>query len=214
MAALPAKPWVVVVPLKAGATVKSRLSEFTVAERVELARAFAEDCVSVAMRSAGVAAVLAVTDDDRASSRLVAMGCSVERDQPAEGLNAAVLHGTVVARRRWPGCWVAVLHSDLAALRSADLSCVLAEAEQHRRSFVTDRTGRGTNLLTAAPGIPLRPRFEGESGAAHSASGAVPLRCAATSIRCDVDDADGLRLATSLGVGPATSAVLARIAQT
>lgn len=204
----PAAPWVVVVPLKAGTTVKSRLREFSAPQRTELARAFAEDCVRAALDTDGVAAVLVVTDDEAAAARLDRIGCSVVRDLPAEGLNAAVLHGTRVARARWPDCWVAVLHSDVAALRSTDLAQALAEAEEHERAFVPDITGRGTNLLTAAPGVPLLPQFEGASSEAHRASGAALLQSDVPSVRCDVDDAASFRAARSLGVGAATSAAL------
>jgi len=206
-----AAPWVIVVPLKSGTTTKSRLAEFSPAQRLELARAFAQDCTAAALRTDGVAAVLVVTDDEVAGNRLRQHGCTVVPDRPAGGLNAAVRHGADVARSRWRGCRIAVLLSDLPALRSSDLAQTLRAASRHRRAFVPDAAATGTTLLAARPGVDLDPRFEGASCAAHLASGAELLQIPCPTLRADVDDSTTLAAARALGVGPATLAVLATI---
>lgn len=206
-----AAPWVVVMPLKAGSGTKSRLAGFTADQRLDLARAFAEDTAAATLGTDAVTAVVAVTDDVPAAVLLHAQGCTVVPDLPRYGLNAAVQYATDLARSRWPGCWVAVLLADLPALHTDDLARALAAARRHSRAFVTDVAGRGTNMLTAAPGVPLDPRFEGPSREAHLASGAVLLGGVGLSIGCDVDNGTDLYDARMLGVGQATQAVLARI---
>ncbi|HET7326965.1 MAG TPA: 2-phospho-L-lactate guanylyltransferase [Nocardioidaceae bacterium] len=205
------RPWVVVLPIKDSATAKSRLTAVAGDERLALARAFVTDCLAAVLRSDAVTAVLAVTDDPVAAELLDRAGCGIVSDGPRDGLNRAAEHGAAVARARWPGCWIAVLPSDLPALRPADVDQALAVAGRHARAFVPDAAGVGTNLLTAAPGVPLEPRFEGLSCAAHAASGAICLDVVAPGLRHDVDDGRSLHDARVLGVGPATRAVLAGI---
>lgn len=206
-----AKLWVVVMPVKDSTTAKSRLTGFTDDERADLALAFAADSAVAALGAGAVTAALAVTDDPVAADRLERAGCSIVADDPRDGLNAAVQHGADVARGRWQGCWVAVLPSDLPALRASDVEQALAAAERHPRAFVPDAAGVGTNLLTAGPGVPLGPRFEGLSCDAHAASGAVRLDIALPRLRQDADDGADLRSARALGVGSSTLDALARI---
>ena len=203
--------WVMVMPVKNSATAKSRLLGLAGDQRADLALAFATDCARAALGTKSVGAVLAVTDDPVAVGRLGHIGCSTVRDDPRDGLNAAVQYGVDVARARWPGTWVAVLPSDLPALRPADLAEALFRAQKHPRAFVPDAAGVGTNLLSAGPGLPLDPRFEGSSCAAHAATGAARLDIAAPGLRRDVDDRASLCDARELGLGPATRAVLARL---
>jgi 2-phospho-L-lactate guanylyltransferase len=135
-------------------------------------------------------------------------------DRPERGLNAALAHAATAARERWPGCGVAAMSADLAALRPAELRDALLAAPPRGRGVVADATGSGTVLLTAAPVAPLRPQFGPRSHAAHVGAGAVDLTVtlgsAVSGLRQDVDTLRDLTAARRLGVGPATAGVLSR----
>ncbi|MEU8589666.1 2-phospho-L-lactate guanylyltransferase [Streptomyces sp. NPDC048664] len=205
--------WTVVVPLKPLARAKSRLSD-TAPDglRPRLALAFAEDTVAAALASAAVRDVAVVTDDPLAGRRLAALGARIVGDEPAGGLNAALVHAAAAVRRLRPDGAVAALNADLPALRPSELALVLDAAAAFPRAFLPDAAGIGTTLLTAAPWRELRPAFGAASRGAHLASGAVELAPGAVdSVRQDVDTGDDLRAALALGVGPRTAAEAARL---
>ncbi|MET8949856.1 2-phospho-L-lactate guanylyltransferase [Streptomyces sp. NPDC004393] len=205
--------WTVVVPLKALARAKSRLSD-TAADglRPGLALAFAQDTVAAVLSCAAVRDVAVVTDDPLAARELAALGARVVGDEPADGLNAALAHGAAVVRQRMPGAAVAALNADLPSLRPPELARVLDAAAEFPRAFLPDAAGIGTTLLAAGPGRELLPAFGTDSRARHRASGAVEIALAEVdSVRQDVDTGDDLRAALALGVGPRTAAAAARL---
>ena len=207
--------WSVVVPAKRLDVAKTRLRPVTAAVRGtpvahgELVLGMLADTVEAALGCTAVDAVLVVTDDpaiDRLARRLGAVTAS---DEPAEGLNPALVHGA--ARTVGP---VAALSSDLPALRPDELGAALAAAGaaavRRPRAFVPDASGRGTTLLTAV-GVLLDPHFGADSAAAHAAGGALRLRGNWPGLRQDVDTGEDLRAAAALGPGPRTRAVLDRL---
>ncbi|MFG3247335.1 2-phospho-L-lactate guanylyltransferase [Streptomyces sp. NPDC048187] len=205
--------WTLVVPVKTLARAKSRLAD-TAHDGVRpgLALAFAQDTVAAALACPAVADVAVVTDDARAARELAALGAGVVADEPDGGLNAALTHGASVVRASRPDSPLAALNADLPALRPVELARVLAAAAQFPRSFLPDAAGIGTTLLAVAPGHELTPAFGKDSRSRHRASGAVELRPhAVDSVRQDVDTGDDLRSALTLGVGPRTAAVAARL---
>jgi 2-phospho-L-lactate guanylyltransferase len=205
--------WTVVVPLKALARAKSRLSD-TAGDglRPGLALAFAQDTVAAALSSAAVLDVAVVTDDPLAGRELAALGARIVRDEPAGGLNPALAHAAAVVRELRPGGPVAALNADLPALRTVELTRVLDAAAEFPRAFLPDAAGIGTTLLSAAPGLELLPAFGMDSRLRHRASGAVELALESVdSVRQDVDTGDDLRAALALGVGPRTAAAAARL---
>ncbi|UED86847.1 2-phospho-L-lactate guanylyltransferase [Streptomyces profundus] len=199
--------WALVVPLKPLWRAKSRLADAVGdAGRRTLALAFAEDTVGAALACPAVRNVAVVTDDPLAARRLGALGALVVADEPAAGLNAALAHGAALLRARDAQLPVAALNADLPALRSAELSRVLAAAEEHGRSFLPDAAGVGTTLLAARGQEALAPAFGGPSRARHRASGAVELPLTGVdSVRRDVDTGADLAVALRLGVGPRTA---------
>jgi 2-phospho-L-lactate guanylyltransferase len=205
--------WTVVIPLKALARAKSRLSDTAGdAVRPGLALAFAQDTVAAALACAAVRDVAVVTDDPLAGRELAALGARIVPDEPGGGLNAALTHGAAAVRRLRPGGAVAALNADLPALRPGELARVLDAAAEFARAFLPDAAGVGTTLLAAAPGRQLRPSFGTDSRARHRASGAVELVLdAVASVRQDVDTGADLRTALSLGVGPHTAATASRL---
>jgi 2-phospho-L-lactate guanylyltransferase len=201
-------PWAIVVPVKRLADAKTRIATSS-AIRERLALAMALDTVRAALACADVAVVVAVTDDERATALLLALGARVVPDEPGAGLNPALAHGVVAAAGLLDGA-VAALSADLPGLRPDDLAAVLARATMHDSATVADMAGDGTTLLTARSAQLFRPAFGANSRSAHAALGAVDLSAfAAESVRRDVDTLADLRAVARLGCGPATSELLA-----
>lgn len=202
--------WSLVIPVKALARAKSRLTDTTGDEvRPGLALAFAQDTVAATLACPEVRDVAVVTDDPLAGRELSVLGAVIVPDEPAGGLNAALAHGAGVVRSRRPGAAVAALNADLPALRPAELGRVLRAATAFPRSFLADAAGIGTTLLAAGPGRELRPAFGVDSRRRHLASGAVELAThSVDSVRQDVDTGDDLRAALALGAGARTVAAV------
>src|SRR4051812_8281698 len=86
--------WSIIVPVKALAHAKTRLSPQLQQMRSALALAFACDTVAAAAKSRNVRRIYAVTSDPFVAKALSEMGIVVVVEDPAErGLNAAVLTG-------------------------------------------------------------------------------------------------------------------------
>lgn len=200
--------WTVVVPVKPADVGKSRLADAP-AERGALARAIALDTIAAAAEAALVARVIVVTDDadlSRAAQRLPHVQIVSEGD--AAGLDAAVARGmetagTEVAR--------AALLGDLPALRPHELDAALEAAAGLERGLVTDAEGTGSTLVTARAGAVWTSAFGEDSADRHRLLGCTELALPeASSLRRDVDTAEQLADAASLGLGPRTTAVLAQ----
>jgi 2-phospho-L-lactate guanylyltransferase len=199
--------WSLLVPVKRLDLAKTRLA---VADglRADLALAMAMDTVRAVIGTASVAEVVVVTDDERAASALAAIGANIVADLPNAGLNPALVHGASMAAMSR----IAALSSDLPALRSRDLDELLRKAAEHPRTVVSDISGTGTTLLSAAQLAEFAPAFGVDSFAAHVRAGAIDLsHYAAATLRHDVDTLDGLQAALDLGVGVETTRMLARL---
>jgi 2-phospho-L-lactate guanylyltransferase len=191
-----------VVPIKMLDRAKSRLrGAVPVCEHPELVLALLLDTVTAATDADGVRRVLVVCEDKRIPDALAGTGVEWVDERGLPGLNAALAFGA--ERLREPGGTVGALQADLPALRPADLSSAIEEAEG-RRAYCADRPGTGTTLLLAAPGEPLDPRFGPGSADAHAAGGAVRVGVSLASLRCDVDTEDDLAVAAGLGLGKFT----------
>jgi 2-phospho-L-lactate/phosphoenolpyruvate guanylyltransferase len=199
-----------VVPVKRLDRAKSRLRGTLPADRhTDLVLALLLDTVSAAAAAERVRRLFVVCEDDRVTAALAEAalpGVSWTDERGLPGLNAALRYG---AEAMSGDVAVGALQADLPALRAADLDAALAEAAG-RRAFCPDHAGTGTTLLLAAPGTPLAPAFGVGSAAAHAAGGAVPVGLDLPSLRCDVDTAADLARARRLGLGPHTTALLAR----
>lgn len=222
------------LPLKRLGAAKSRLEH---PGRALLALAMATDTAAAAAAVGRdvVAGVLLVTNDPAATAAITGRAADGDDasagypadgggpapvlavpDLPDRGLNAALRHGARIAARRWPGHGVAAMSADLAALRPAELRAALLAAPAAGRAVLADAAGTGTVLLCAAAGSELLPQFGVDSHALHVRSGAVDLTgglaTTVPGLRRDVDTVTDLAAARLLGVGPATSAVLATAA--
>lgn len=201
----PTTAWSVVVPVKHASRGKSRLADAGT-DRPALARAIALDTLDAVVACPLVAEVLVVTDDEVLAASLPA-DVHVVTD-PVAGLNAAVAAGiaaTTLSAR-------AALLGDLPALRPDDLGEALTAASTVARAVVADAEGTGSTLVTAAPGTPWSSAFGAGSFAAHRAQGCEALDVPdASTLRRDVDTLEQLHAAAALGLGPRTSAMLARV---
>jgi 2-phospho-L-lactate guanylyltransferase len=191
------------VPVKALALAKTRLTVAGVEGREPLMRAFALDAIAAAVRSPVVAQVHVVTDDP---------GFELDgvRRLPDEGdgdLNRALHHASLRVRLEDPDLAVAAMCADLPSLRTTDLTDALS-AGLTPRWFVADAAGTGTTLLAAGPGVGLDPHFGVGSARRHEDSGAAPVRAELASLRRDVDIEDDLAAARELGLGEHTARIL------
>jgi 2-phospho-L-lactate/phosphoenolpyruvate guanylyltransferase len=206
----PPKAWTLVVPVKRLAKAKTRLGGLAPDRRAELALAFAADTVAAALRCSLVDAVVVVTDEPVASSALAALGAHVVADTPDAGLNPALIHGAIEAKRLHAASGVGALSADLPALRPTELEHALRDAESSPISFVADVAGIGTTLLVAWTLEKFVPRFGVRSRAAHRAAGVHEIEDDnLASLRRDVDTQVDLWDAQRLGLGPRTRQVLA-----
>jgi 2-phospho-L-lactate/phosphoenolpyruvate guanylyltransferase len=222
--------WTVVIPVKTPAIGKSRLSPAVAdAARADLARAFALDTIAAAVAARSVARVIVVGDDPS-----LAGDAEFLAEPSTPGLLPAIRHGIAYARSGSRDATaslldprteataslidpqevaVAVLLGDLPGLRPEELDAVLEVASRHPLAFVRDADGTGTTLVTAAPGVPLEPRFGPGSAARHAEAGFVELEAsAAPGLARDVDTVDGLETVLHHGVGDHTAEVVARLA--
>lgn len=201
--------WVVVVPVKTLASAKSRLAELAGDLRPALALAMAVDTVSAAARTDGVAEVIVVTADPDVAAGVSAFATPVTEEP--RGLIAAFEFGIATARKRHAERKVALLVSDLPALRPNELELALRHAALGNL-VVADAAGTGSTLLASPTPALLRPAFGDGSLARHRDLGAAPLDPAGTlglfGLRQDVDTPADLEAALALGVGNATAAVV------
>lgn len=203
--------WTVVLPVKRLPQAKTRIV-LPAPRREELALAMASDTVRAALASRAVERVMVVTSDRWAADALRWVGAEVVPDAPDAGLNQALGHGIATARDGGAGA-VAVLSADLPAATAGGLDAVLAAAAamgEAPAGVVGDKTGTGTTVLAVRAGNEFPPLYGEESLRRHLAAGAADLTAAADAgLRCDVDTVADLMAAVSLGVGPATGAVVA-----
>lgn len=197
------------VPVKVLAQAKSRLIGLAGPSRARLALAMVADTVQAALAAPQVAAVIVVTDDAAVGAELGGLGAIVIADEPGAGLNPALVFGVRYSDTRWPERGRAAMAGDLPALRPAELALALTAAANLGESFVPDAAGSGTTLYAAGPGVAFRPGFGPGSRDRHLIGGAAEILLPELrGLRQDVDTQQDLELASGLGLGPRTLAVL------
>ena len=208
----PDATWSLIVPFKGGDYAKSRLQDSRGPETIgsglrrELALGFLGDAVAAAAAAANVGHIIIVSSDpaaviDAAKIRML--------PDPGHGLNAAIEAGFVLARTLSSGNPVAAVTADLPCLATADLEYALRCAEHRPLAVVPDRHGTGTTMISALPGVPVRPLFGHHSRDAHLLAGysLLPIPHHST-LRADVDTLEDLAAAVRRGVGDHTRAIL------
>lgn len=184
-----AAKWSVILPIKGGSEAKSRLGSHP--RSIYLAHEFAEKTLVALLACPEVGNVIIVAGDERwanlRSERITGIS------DPGGGLNAAIRAARDYKNENRENQLVGVVPSDLALLDPTDLAKVLKEARLHPRTFVRDKDGDGTTLLTALKRSELVPLYGESSALAHLNSGAIELR-APHSVRFDVDTLADLEL--------------------
>jgi 2-phospho-L-lactate/phosphoenolpyruvate guanylyltransferase len=204
--------WSLIVPFKGGPGAKSRLRGHQGAGtlgpglRRELALGFLADTVSAAAAAASVERIIIVSSDAAAVMKAPKIRMLAD---PGRGLNAAVEAGITFAQSLSSVDPVAALTADLPCLAAADLEYALQCAQHHPLTVVPDRSGTGTTMISALPGVHVRPLFGHRSRDAHLFAGhsLLPIPHGST-LRADVDTLDDLATAVQLGVGDNTRAAL------
>jgi 2-phospho-L-lactate guanylyltransferase len=165
---------------------KTRL-DLRAGDRADLALAMALVGGSAGVGTASVSRVLVISDDERARAEMARLGVELLHDEPDAGLNPALRHGIGTARSLAPGDGVAIVSSDVPTVTATELELVLAAAERHQRSYVSDWEGTGTTFLAALAHCDLLPHFGPRSAEAHAAAGCVALPVDRIGLRRDVD---------------------------
>ncbi|CAB4909603.1 MAG: 2-phospho-L-lactate guanylyltransferase [Actinobacteria bacterium] len=201
--------WSAIVPVKGHTEAKSRL-EADPKGREALSRAFLADVLSALAGSEPISQVIVVTDDAdlaRLNSRDVRITLLV-----SQGLNEDIQQGLDLVGHG-PAI---VLTSDLPCLTTPALNDVLALARKYPLSFISDTQGLGTTMLLAHDATTCTPSYGIRSHARHVQAGFQELKSldprtreSLTRARRDVDTAIDLWDATRIGVGTATTALLA-----
>lgn len=198
-----------VIAVKRLTAAKTRLAPiFAAPARESVVLAMLIDTITAAST---IAPVTVVTPDQVAADAARQLGAAVVADPTPPGhrnpLNNAIAAAEAELRASTPN--IVVLQGDLPALQPQELSEALTSAQSYQRSFVGDRHGTGTAALFAF-GVPLEPQFGADSAARHRNSGAIELTGAWPGLRCDIDTPDDLLTARRLGMGTATSRVIAQ----
>ncbi|WP_072687719.1 2-phospho-L-lactate guanylyltransferase [Rhodococcus marinonascens] len=219
----------ILVAVKELHAAKTRLSGvFDAADRSDLVLSMLRDTLAVVRNVDTVVGVTVVTPDLAVARLARSVGADVYADparefvgrrpevtEAEESLNTALSAAAEYVRRAERGVDVVALQADLPSLRGVEFDEALAAARSGGRSVVIDHHGTGTAaLFSCDPAIPLDPRFGPGSARRHLESGARPLDGHWPGLRTDVDTADDLDAARSLGVGPATRAALEALTPT
>jgi len=179
-----------------------------------LVLAMLTDTITAARQSRAVTEVCVITSDDTIARAACHAGARALFDPVPGGhpdpLNTALRYAEAILGHTDTD--LAVIHGDLPALRSTELTDAITAATAHRRSFVTDRQGAGTTALFAFNAA-LLPSFGPDSAARHRASGTVPLAGRWPGLRTDVDTCADVIAAAHLGLGPLTRDTLRHTAR-
>lgn len=148
-----------IVPVKPLRRGKSRLSEvLDIEQRWELNRRLLCHTVAVLKEAVQVGIVLVVSRDHEALALARSLGARTLLESKPDGLNRAVLLGTLFAQRSRARAAL-ILPADLPLLNETAIQAFLsaAQGDEPLLAVAPDRHGRGTNALYLAP--PNLPRF-------------------------------------------------------
>lgn len=187
-----------IVPIKAPAASKSRLTALPPDRRAQIALDMARVTLRALSLAESVERVLVITSDHTVAALAAEFGAQVVPD-PADGLNGAFRAGLVkLGARSSPAL---LLHADFLSLSAADIDRLIKNAVPDRAMLVPCKDEDGTNAVLLPPGIAFTPQYGSGSFARHRAQlgeQAFVLRHAALARDIDSND-DLIRAAPSLG---------------
>jgi 2-phospho-L-lactate guanylyltransferase len=163
------RPLIAIVPVRALEGAKSRLGEVLDAEeRRDLVVALLERTVRAAVDAAVVDAVLVVSTDPEALAVAERAGATGLQER-GSGLNGSLAEARGRALAEGAAA-ILILPGDLASIDAAAVTAIAEGAGPAPVvALVTDRHGRGTNVLLLAPPGIIPFAFGGDSRAAHAA---------------------------------------------
>jgi len=170
---------VALVPVKAFAAAKTRLSPLVAAERrADLAARLLDSVLDAILSSDAVDLCAVVSPDPAVLATAAALG-AVPLRQTSVGLNPGLEEGRAWAVRQRAGALLVVL-GDLPLLTAAEVAGLVAQAGPAPGVVLApDRHGTGSNALLLTPPGAIPFRFGRDSAAAHMAAAAargLPLR--------------------------------------
>lgn len=206
----------VVIAVKDLAAAKTRLADaFADIDRARLVVAMFRDTVVAARGVEAVAAVTVVTPDRSVADAALDLGARVVQEPCDRDPHDSVARLNSAFEAAASSAWaegsddIIALQADLPALRTEELAEAYGMSVGHARSVVTDHHGTGTAaLIVGGRSGRFTPLFGPASAQRHRDSGAHDLNGPWPGLRLDVDTIDDVRRAYTLGVGPATAAVL------
>jgi 2-phospho-L-lactate guanylyltransferase len=170
--------WTAIIPLKAPAQRKSRLSTALAAPQREALAAELYHHVMVCVEAAGVFETILTLSPSLSPAEVSARRWVQEHSD----LNAdlarvrALLSGPLL-----------VLNADLPLLKPAELLALVAAAEAFGSALAADRHGTGTNAVALLPRVPFRFAFGPGSLAAHRRVAPYASVLLRTGLCCDLD---------------------------
>ena len=183
--------WVAIVPLKQGASQKSRLSQsLDPAQRAALTEALFTRVLAAldACESVSQVVVLSPSDPQRLKVEWV-------RDE-GRGLNEELM----ALRARFSDRNVLVLHADLPFLEADEIKKLLAAAETAGVAIAPDKFDLGTNALALRAEAAVSFSFGADSFAKHHAAAPHASIVKSRGLSHDIDTPDDLRAAMDIGL--------------
>lgn len=202
-----------IIAVKRLAAAKTRLGPvFSTRTRENVVLAMLVDTLTAAAPVSALRSITVITPDEAAAAAAAEFGAEILADPTPDGHGDPLNNAIAAAEHAIAGSFsnIVVLQGDLPALQTQELSEAIAAARHHQRSFVADRLGSGTAALCTF-GTALNPQFGPDSSAQHRRSGAIELTGPWPGLRCDVDTPADLAAALRLGIGAATTRVVAHL---
>lgn len=204
-----------IVPLRGPGTGKTRLARegedgpgLEPSERAVLTSAMLSDVLS-AVRDSPIETAVVAAADAAASALATALGVGVVRDPPGSDLNQALR----TAVGRIPADAVVIVTADLPCLTGEDLAELVSRDAQ---VVIGPTADGGTSALLRRPPTVVPTAYGPGSATRHldiaRAAGVTSAVVDRPGFRTDVDTWEDLRGLLSVDVGPATAAMLDRLA--
>lgn len=183
--------WVAIVPLKQGASQKSRLSQsLDSAQRAALTEALFTRVLSALSANAAISQVFVLSPVDPMRA-----GASWVQDE-GRGLNEEL----TLVRTRFSDRNFLVVHADLPFLEAGDLTLLLSAAETSGVAIAPDKFDLGTNALAMRTESSMDFKFGSDSLAKHRAAAPGAAIVKSRGLSHDIDTPADLRAALDAGL--------------
>ena len=183
--------WVAIVPLKQGASQKSRLSQsLDPAQRAALTEALFARVLSALSVNPAISQVIVLSPIDPIRAEV-----SWVQDE-GRGLNEEL----TFLRARFVDRNFLVVHADLPFLETGDLSNLLRAAEASGVAIAPDKFDLGTNALAMRAESSIPFKFGSDSFAKHRTAAPEAAIVKSRGLSHDIDTPDDLRAALDAGL--------------